>query len=100
MKPIDRFGLDLHLMRHLRDSDFSRELFYLEATRKVRTDNTFSFQNIRYEAPRDLRGQTIVLRYSRFTDSSLPVVYQDNQRLGSATPLDAVANDRRPDISF
>lgn len=100
MKPIDRFGLDLHLLRSLRDCAFTQELFHLEATRKVRIDNTFSFHNVRYEAPRDLRGQSIVLRYSRFSESSPPVVYQDQQRLGSATPLDRVANDRRPDISF
>jgi len=100
MKPIDRFGLDLHLTRHLSDSDFTSELFHLEATRKVRLDNTFSFQTIRYEAPRDLRGQTVFLRYSRFLDAGPPIVYQDTQRLGPATPLDMPGNDRRPNISF
>ena len=29
-----------------------------------------------------------------------PVVYQDGARLGEATKLDMVANDRRPDIVF
>jgi transposase InsO family protein len=100
MKPIDRFGLDLHLTRYLQNSEFNQELFYLEATRKVRTDNTFSFQTIRYEAPRDLRNSTITIRYSRFQDHSAPIVYQDGQRLGTAAPVDFIANDRKPDLSF
>ncbi len=98
MKPIDRFGLDLHLTRFLRNSEFNAELFHLEATRKVRTDNTFSFQTIRYEAPRDLRGKTVTLRHSRFADAPPPVVYHDNRRLGPAVPLDPVLNDRKPGL--
>lgn len=99
MKPIDRFGLDLARIRFLQNSEFNNELFYLEATRKVRIDNTFSFQNIRYEAPRDLRQQTILIRYSRFPEDkgkTAPIVFHQDQRLGAATPLDRVANDRRP----
>lgn len=102
MKPIDRFGLDLHLTRFLQNSEFNQELFYLETTRKVRKDNTFSFETIRYEAPRDLRNTPITLRYNRFTTGSPqpPIVYQDQQRLGEATPIDYIANDRKPDISL
>lgn len=103
MKPIDRFGLDLSRIRFLRNSEFNNELFYLEATRKVRIDNTFSFQNIRYEAPRDLRQQTILIRYSRFPEDkgkTPPIVFQQDQRLGAATPLDRIANDRRPETNI
>jgi hypothetical protein len=63
MKPIDRFGLDLGRVRHLATNSFSDELFLLESTRKVRVDNTFSFNNTRYEAPRDLRNTTITIRH-------------------------------------
>lgn len=98
MKPIDRFGLDLARIRFLQNSHFNNELFYLETTRKVRIDNTFSFQNIRYEAPRDLRQKSILLRYSRLPEDrgNPPIVFHDDQRLGVATPLDRIANDRRP----
>lgn len=59
MKPIDRFGLDLDRIRYLAGNPFSTELFMLEDTRKVRIDNTFSFNARRYEAPRDMRNKTI-----------------------------------------
>ncbi|MFQ5626732.1 MAG: hypothetical protein ACE5FM_08785, partial [Methyloligellaceae bacterium] len=41
------------------------ELFYAEATRKVKKDNTFSFSSRRYETPVDLRDKEIQLRYDR-----------------------------------
>jgi len=100
MKPIDRFGLDLSRVRYLAASPFSSELFLLESTRKVRADNTFSFNTTRYEAPRDLRNTTITIRHDRDGLGFPPVVYQDGLRLGEATKLDMVANDRRPEIEF
>jgi putative transposase len=102
MKPIDRFGLDLNLIRRLTDNPFSDELFLLESTRKVRADNTFSYDSIRYEAPRDLRNATITIRHHRpgVAYGCPPVVYQNGERLGEAVKLDPVANDRMPDIGF
>ncbi len=102
MKPIDRFGLDLKHVRHLSDNPFSDELFLLESTRKVRADNTFSYDSIRYEAPRDLRNTTITIRHHRpgAAHGCPPVVYQNGERLGEAVKLDMVANDRMPDIEF
>ncbi len=98
MRPLDRFGMDLSRIRHFGPSAYNEELFHLETTRKVRIDNTLSFQNIRYEAPRDLRGKTITLRYSRFSEGSQqnPIAYHDGERLGAIEPVDFVANDRRP----
>jgi putative transposase len=98
MKPIDRFGLDIARIRHLSDNPFSDELFLLESTRKVRADNTFSYNTRRYEAPRDLRDTTITIRHNRPDFHFPPIVYQDGIRLGEAVLLDMVANDRRPDI--
>ncbi len=99
MKPIDRFGLDLDRIRYLAGNPYSTELFMLEDTRKVRIDNTFSFNARRYEAPRDMRNKAITIRYHRHTGFP-PAVYEDGIRLGDATLLDPVANDRRPDIGF
>ena len=100
MRPLDRFGLDLNLIRHLNQCDFNQELFYLETTRKVRIDNTFNFQNIRYEAPRDLRKKTITILYSRFTGSSQthPIGYFQGERLGQCLPIDYIHNDRKPNL--
>ena len=61
MKPIDRFGIDLARVRFLPPSEHNDELFYAEATRKVKKDNTFSFRNRRYETPVDLRDKEIQL---------------------------------------
>lgn len=100
MRPLDRFGLDLNLIRHLHHCDFNQELFYLETTRKVRIDNTFNFQKIRYEAPRDLRNNTITIRYSRFTGSpeAHPIGYFEGERLGPIIPVDYIYNDRKTNL--
>ena len=92
MKPIDRFGIDLTRVRFLPPSDHNDELFYAEATRKVKKDNTFSFAGRRYETPVDLRDKEIQLRYDRRRGDTAVVIYHKGQRQGAARLLDAVAN--------
>jgi transposase InsO family protein len=97
MKPIDRFGIDLARVRFLAPAEHNDELFYAEATRKVKKDNTFSFQGRRYETPVDLRDREIQLRYDRRrSDTALSspavIIYHKGQRQGAARLLDAVAN--------
>jgi transposase InsO family protein len=93
MKPIDRFGIDLARVRFLAPSEHNDELFYAEATRKVKKDNTFSFLARRYETPVDLRDKQIQLRYDRHrSDTAAVVIYHKGQRMGAARLLDAVAN--------
>jgi transposase InsO family protein len=93
MKPIDRFGIDLARVRFLSPSEHNGELFYAEATRKVKKDNTFSFRARRYETSVDLRDKEIQLRYERHRrDSAAVVIYHKGQRMGAARLLDAVAN--------
>jgi len=94
MKPIDRFGVDLSRIRFLSPSEDTDELFYAEATRTVKKDNTFSFQGDRYETPVDLRGKKIELRYERHRQGTV-IVYDKGRRLGQARLLDAVANGLR-----
>jgi putative transposase len=91
MKPIDRFGVDLSRIRFLTPSQDTDELFYAEATRTVKKDNTFSFQGERYETPIDLRGKEIIVRYERHRQGAI-IVYEGGRRLGQARLLDAVAN--------
>jgi putative transposase len=93
MKPIDRFGIDLARVRFLAPSEHNDELFYAEAARKVKKDNTFSFGGRRYETPADLRDKPIQLRYDRHRqDTAAVIVYYKGQRLGAARLLDAIAN--------
>ncbi len=91
MKPIDRFGLDLKRIRFLPPSEANDELFYAEAQRKVKKDNTFSFRNVRYETPVDLRDKEIQLRHERHANGPV-VIYFKGQRMGLAQPLDLIAN--------
>jgi transposase InsO family protein len=99
MKPIDRFGLDLKRIRFLPPSEANDELFYAEDERKVKKDNTFSFQNKRYETPVDLSDKQIQIRFERHQAGPV-VIYYKGQRMGLAKPLDLIANGllRRKDI--
>lgn len=95
MKPIDRFGLDLKRIRFLDPMAANDELFYLEETRAVRKDNTFSVGAIRYEAPRNLSRRQIEVRFNRASPNRIVVFYK-GERMGEATRLDFLANDRPP----
>jgi putative transposase len=93
MKPIDRFGIDLGRVRFLPPSEHGDELFYAEAVRHVKKDNTFSFQGRRYETPVDLAGKEIQLRYDRHRgETAAVVIYHKGQRVGAARLLDPIAN--------
>ena len=91
MKPVDRFGLDLKRINFLPPNEVNDELFYVEDERSVKKDNTFSFCSMRYEAPVDLRDRTIQIRYDRHHPQVL-VVYYKSERVGTAKPLDLIAN--------
>jgi len=95
MKPIDRFGLDLSRLRFLDPMEANDELFFFEQDRSVRKDNTFSLHAIRYECPRDLSGREIQIRFNRAKPERIIVYYKD-ERMGEATKLDFLANDRPP----
>lgn len=95
MKPIDRFGLDLRRVRFLPPNEVADELFFVEETRKVLSDNTFQIRNVRFEAPRDLRNRTIHARFDRANFNRV-VVYFKGERMGDAYPVDLLANDRPP----
>lgn len=93
MQPIDRFGLDLSRIRFLPPNEVNDELFFVEETRNVLSDNTFSLKNIRYEAPRDLRSRKVQVRFNR-KNFDRAVVYYKGDRMGEAKPVDFEANDR------
>ena len=95
MKPIDRFGIDRTRIRFLPPNGSGDELFYIEAERTVRADNTFQLKSIRYEAPADLHSRKIQVRYDR-SGSGPVIVYYKGHRTGIARPVDFLANDRSP----
>ena len=95
MKPIDRFGLDLERIRFLDPMEANDELFFFEQDRSVRKDNTFQICNVRYEAPRDLSGRSIQVRFNRAKPGRIIVFYK-GERMGEAVKLDFLSNDRAP----
>ena len=95
MKPVDRFGMDLARLRFLDPIDANEELFFFEQDRSVRKDNTFSVNSKRYEAPRDLSDRKIQVRFNRAKPTSI-IVYYKGERMGQATELDFLSNDRAP----
>jgi len=95
MKPVDRFGMDLERIRFLDPMEANDELFFFEQDRSVRKDNTFSVNGTRHEAPRDLSGRKIQVRFNR-GDPKRIIVFYKGERMGEATTLDFLSNDRVP----
>ncbi len=93
MAPVNRFALDMKFINFLPPNRANDELFFAEETRKIKKDNTFSFKNIRYEAPADLRNKTVTVRFDRNRLDPI-IVYYKSHRTGSAQKLDLVANSK------
>lgn len=98
LKPVDRFAMDLSRIRFLTTNEANEELFFGEEERTVKADNTFSFRARRYEAPVDARGRVVTIRFPQVSEGN-PVVYLKGERLGEASLLDWVANDRAPALA-
>lgn len=94
MSPVNRFSLDTKFINFLPPNQLNDELFYAEDTRTVKKDNTFSFSSMRYEPDTDLRSREITIRFDRARKDSRIAVYYRNQRMGTAVPVDMVANSR------
>lgn len=93
MSPINRFALDMKFIKFLPPHEVNDELFYAEARRKVKKDNTFSFNNVRYEPDADLRDKQITIRFDRNKLDKI-IVYYKNHRIGKAQRLNLVANSK------
>ena len=93
MPPLNRFALDMKFIKFLPPHEANDELFYAEAQRKVKKDNTFSFKNIRYEPTADLRNKTITIRFDRNRLDRI-IVYYKSHRIGEAQKLNLVANSK------
>jgi putative transposase len=93
MTPINRFAMDMKFIKFLPPHEANDELFYAEEKRLVKKDNTFSFKNIRYEPPADLRTKTMTIRFDRNRLDRI-IVYYKNHRIGEAQRLNPVANSR------
>ena len=94
MVPLDRFNLDITRVNFINDDQYTDEVFFVQEERKVGKTNIFSINSTQFEAPVDLRGKTIGVRYSRHTRDRF-IVYFNDARMGEATPLNLQTNARR-----
>ena len=96
MTPLDRYALDRKNIRFLPPNESNDELFFIEDDRTVKTDNTFSFKGVRFEAPRHLPDRVIQIRFRRSEPLRRVIVFYKGERMGEARRLDMIANDRKP----
>ncbi len=94
--PLRRYQRDLPRMRTLGSmAGQIDELFHHRVMRKVRKDGTVSYQGKRFEVPYELSGKQVVLVVDPHVQKVLGVEDDKGESLGTATPLDAVANVKR-----
>ena len=93
MTPINRFAIDMKFINFLPPNQANDELFYAEDKRRVKKDNTFSFNKIRYEPCTDLRDKKITIRFNRNRIDKV-IVYYKNHRIGEAQKLNLILNSK------
>ncbi len=93
--PLERWMQSSRQPRLLTDTFDTDDLFWLETTRQVKKDGTFSLLRTRYETNYTLAGQKVTVRYIPQDLSRLHVYYQ-GEFIGCSFPLDARANNNLP----
>ena len=81
--------------RILTDAFNTDDIFWLEVTRVVRKDGTFSLNCVRYETNYTLAGKKVTIRYNSQNTSGVRV-YHDDSFISLSYPLDATANNNLP----
>ena len=93
--PMEKWLKSPRQPRILSENADTDDLFWLEVSRKVKKDGTFSLNRIRYETNYTLVGQKITVRYNS-QDPTRVHVYDDNGFIGVSFPLDPGANNNLP----
>ena len=96
LTPLARYQQDLAKIRSLglRAAQID-DLFLHRINRFVRKDGTVSYLAARFEVPFELAGKTIRLVVDPHAGTVLGVENEAGDRVGSATPLDTLANLKR-----
>lgn len=96
LTPLARYQQDLPKIRSLGPQAAHIDaLFHHRIKRFVRKDGTVSYQGTRFEVPFELAGKTIRLVVDPHAGTVLGVENESGEHVGSATPLDALANLKR-----
>jgi transposase InsO family protein len=90
-----RWQRDIEHVRQLPPSTDLRRLFFHRLDRVVRRDCTFLLWNRFYEAPPDLAGQSIEVRFDPLDPATVEIYFQ-GQSQGPARLVDPVVNAQLP----
>jgi len=93
--PLVRWQRDIEHIRQLPPSTDLHRLFFHRLDRVVRRDCTFLLHNRFYEAPADLGGETIEVRFDPLDPATVEIYFQ-GQPQGTARLVDPVINAQRP----
>jgi transposase InsO family protein len=91
--PLLRWQRDIEQVRQLAPATDLRRLFFYRVDRLVRRDSTFLLRNRFFEAPPQLAGQRIEVRFDPL-DLAHVEIYCDGKPEGAARPVDPVVNGR------
>ena len=91
--PLSRWQRDIDQIRQLPPATDMRRLFFHRADRLVRRDSTFLLRNRFFEAPPQLAGKRIEVRFDPL-DLTHMEIYCDGKPEGAARLVDAVINGR------
>ena len=93
--PLLRWQRDIEHVRQLSPATDLRRLFLHRLDRVVRRDSTFLLQSRFYEAPPELAGETIEVRFDPLDPASVEIYFQ-GQSQGAARLVDPVVNAQLP----
>jgi hypothetical protein len=91
--PLLRWQRDIEQIRQLPPATDLRRVFFHRVDRLVRRDSTFLLLNHFFEAPPQLAGQRIEVRFDPL-DLTHVEIYHAGQPAGAARLVDAVVNGR------
>jgi transposase InsO family protein len=95
--PLLRWQRDIEQVRQLPPATDLRRLFFHRVDRLVRRDSTFLLHNRFFEAPPQLAGKRIEVRFDPLERNQLEIYYE-GQSQGAARLVDAVGNAQLPSV--
>jgi transposase InsO family protein len=93
--PLLRWQRDIEHIRQLPPATDLRRLFLHRLDRLVRRDSTFRLHNRLYEAPPELAGHTVEVRFDPLDPAPVEIWFQ-GQLQHTAVPVDPVVNGQLP----
>jgi len=93
--PLQRWQRDIEHIRQLPPSTDLRRLFFYRLDRLVRRDSTFLVHGRFYEAPPQLAGRRIEVRFDPLHPMEMEI-HCEGELVATARPVDAIVNAQLP----